>query len=131
VSVPELVEITAETSTTASYDYTTITSTADMTMNADQTQFSNGGTLAPGYGALCVADSITGHYATDYTNVIEISMANGQTFTIEQPAHFDSVGFTQAIVDCKVVPIDELPDSGDDANEVGRVGERRAISFEA
>src|SRR5690349_12281160 len=81
VSVPELVEITAETTTTASYEYNTITSTADMKMDADQTQFSQAGTLAPGYGADCSAKSVSGHYSTDYTNVIQITLAGGQTFT--------------------------------------------------
>lgn len=130
VSVPELVEITAETSTTASYQYTTLTSTADMKMDADQTQFNQGGPLAPGFGADCTAKSVTGHYSTDYTNVVEITMAGGQKFRIEQPAHFDSVGFTQAIVECKVLPIAELPNGGNGATIVGPKS-KRAVSFNA
>jgi hypothetical protein len=99
-----------------------------MTQNADQTQFNQAGTLAPGYGAVCSAKAVSGHYSTDFTNVIKIKVEGGKEFTIEQPAHFDSVGYTQAIVDCQVLPIAELPNGGVGAM---RVDQKRSLKFQA
>ena len=128
VDVPLFAEITAKTTTTASYQYQTLTSTATAQTKSSSLLFGQDGTLAPQKGARCTSTAEEGHYSTDYTAVIKITLNGGETFTIEQPGHFDSVGFSKAIVDCKVVDIKEL-ESG--AIEIGPGTKKRAIGFQA
>jgi hypothetical protein len=101
-----------------------------MKADAKQTTYTQKGTLRSGEGAVCTATSMSGSYVTDYTNVINITTSTGQTFTINRPAHFDSVGFTQAQVFCKVMLIKDLPGGGKDAKDVSKQT-KRAIGFSA
>jgi hypothetical protein len=79
---------------------------------------------------VCVATSLSGTYSTDYTNVIQITMETGQKFTINQPAHFKSVGYTKAYRDCHEMLIKDLPSGGHDAKEIGSPT-KRAVTFSA
>jgi hypothetical protein len=133
VGIPEVVEVTAKVSNTLSYQYQTITSTADMKQDADTTTFTDGGSLAPGQGAVCTATTLSGEYSTDYTNVIQLTTQTGQIFTINRAAHFNSVGYTEANVECKEMLIKDLPGGGRGAQEISKPAKssKRAVSFSA
>ncbi len=98
-------------------------------MDADTTLFTQSGFIAPGKAAICTATSMSGQYSTDYTIVVEITIDGGQKFTINRPAHFDSVGYTKANVVCKDVDIKDLPNGGKEVLHVA--ARKRSINFHA
>ncbi|ORY07017.1 hypothetical protein BCR34DRAFT_590424 [Clohesyomyces aquaticus] len=71
--------------------------------------------------------SMSGHYATDYINIVNIKLASGQEFKIEKPSHVEYMGVTQALVESKIVPIAELPGDGKGTINVGK----RRVDFKA
>lgn len=92
-------------------------------------KFGQSGTLPPGKGAECTATAQRGTFESDYTSKVRITLDGGQKFFLEQPGHFKSVGFSDALVDCKVVDLKDL-DPKVATKEVAKVV-KRGIGFKA
>ncbi|KAJ4301436.1 hypothetical protein N0V90_003528 [Kalmusia sp. IMI 367209] len=93
IDVPLFAKVTAETSTQYSYTYTKTHSEAIATSDEMTLTYTQGG----------------GTYATDFTAVTRITLGDGQKFDIEQPHHYESVGWSNAQADCKNIPLDQIP----------------------
>ncbi|KAK7188057.1 hypothetical protein PSPO01_05751 [Paraphaeosphaeria sporulosa] len=109
IDVPLLAKVTAETSTSYSYTYTKTHSESISTSDKMPITYKQSGTLAPGQAMHCTALTSSGTFSSDFTAVTRITLGDGKTFDIEQPHHYESVGWTNAQSSCKLVPRDQIP----------------------
>jgi len=108
VSVPFFANAEAKVTTETSYSYEAMKSESGTDTDTYTLQWSVTGTLAPGTATHCTASAFSGTFDGDYTSTVEIKLADGTTFTIQQPGHFESTGWSRAISECKDIPLSKL-----------------------
>ncbi|KAF2752136.1 hypothetical protein M011DRAFT_482883 [Sporormia fimetaria CBS 119925] len=130
IAIPEIVTVKAETTVESHWEMTTARGLQMQQGGDAPLEFAIEGDLMPGKAVHCKATSMVGTFDSSYTAVIEIELDNGKKFTIEQPGHFNSVTWTQAVAVCDDKDISEAPADAIVAAPKTRRA-RRALRFQA
>lgn len=131
VGIPLFAEGEAKVSTKTSYQYQAITTTGTVTGKTSTLTYGASVNLAPGHGMRCRSTAQQGHYASDYTSVVRLTLNGGQTFTIEQPGHLDSVGYSKALTICSDADPKDLAPDALDLLGLPTHNTKRALTFKA
>lgn len=110
-------------STELSYQYTNRQSTQKSDREDFILKWNEGGVLPPQHAAHCTAFAMTGKFDDDYTATMRLELASGQKFDIKQTGRFESIGWTEAQSDCKILSLKE-------AEGLGPIEEREGESTE-
>lgn len=127
VEVP-LFKATDSVTATASYAYEKMNSETESKDKKQTVSWSLSGTLKPGHALKCTAVAMSGVFDSDYESTVSITLASGQKFKVTQPGHFKSTGWSEAVSECKDIPLKDVPD-GNETQEIGGVAEKREVKF--
>lgn len=117
VGVPFVAEGSVEVSTETSYQMSKMSSSATAWTDTHGVEWWESGNLTPGRAVHCKSTAYTGEFDDDYVATVEVKTANGQKFTIEQEGNFKSVGWTEAVSECKDIPLEDAPGSAFEADD--------------
>ncbi|PVH96096.1 hypothetical protein DM02DRAFT_617435 [Periconia macrospinosa] len=85
--------------------------------------------LAPGKAAYCKAWSTQGTFSSDYTATMQAKLDDGTRFEYKVKGHVDTVGWTDAVAECKEMDIKDIPADAKEG-ETSPVN-KRALLFKA
>ncbi|KAF4554331.1 Hypothetical protein D9617_4g000840 [Elsinoe fawcettii] len=119
VGFPGLAKAEAGFSLDTNFGYTWQNMDSREESHLDRLQWHETGQLLPGKAVNCEAKALTGHFESDFTSKIEVTMLDGTKFSYDQPGHYENVGYTQAWSNCQTMDAKDVPSglSGDKVKE--------------